>query len=220
MTLIPTDEAISEGWGDEEQPYSGQADWLHLSPGDVVNVRVLSQTPTRYYAHWAGDLRRFVKCEGPRCARCVLRLPQRKHFVLAVLDDDERQWVWEFGELQAQQVRVLLPAGAELRGLALRLVRPPARGNPPVLVHSGEPGAGTNLLPEPVDVAGILSAVWLRAAFAQGKAKQQPVLNLDAARVSRRDQGPQLSQPASDAPGGSTFERDLARYREQRQRPK
>ena len=213
---------VEQGWGDDQAVTLGSVDWLKVAPGQAKEVIVLSPEPARYMGHWHIGTRRFHKCPPIRCRWCFQGLAKQRRFVLAVLDEHGRQWIWEFGAVHGGQVRALLRDGRELRGLSLVLMRPPGRGgNLPLSINLVAEAEGDGLfcrqaLPEPADIAGLLWGVWSRQALQQGKA-QDPI-TAPSARSSTAPSNSASSGPPTQKPSVEEVSQWLEQDRKSRSR--
>jgi hypothetical protein len=163
---------LARGWGDEEaEADSPSLDWLPIPAAEETLITLLSDLPARYVGHWQPSRRVMRRCSLPaHCPFCFAGLGKQRRFVVAVLDERRRIWLWEFGDAVAAQVRAR--AADNLRGLKLTLGRSGATLRAPVAVLAWEQTDGADLPPEP-DAAGFLAAQWMRQALKDGKGPAQ-----------------------------------------------
>ena len=183
---------IETGWGDEAGEIPPTAEWLKVLPGQArtITLLLLPESMPRYLGHWHQPTHQFRRCTAPTCALCDRGQGKQQRFVQAVVDEEGTHWVWEFGPVQARQIKALVAdaggalesrsgsalesrSGSALAGLAVTLMRPAAPGNPPIIVLQADPWLDREALPDPVDAKALLAGVWRRQALLRGKAGEE-----------------------------------------------
>ena len=167
---------IQTGWGDEAGETPAMANWLKVPPGQAHTITLLlpPEVMPRYLGHWHQPTKQFRRCTAPACALCDRGQGKQQRFVQAVVDEAGTHWIWEFGQVQALQIKALVAeAGGSLAGLAVTLMRPDAPGSPPIIVIPAVPWLDLEALPAPVDAKALLAGVWRRQALLRGKAGEE-----------------------------------------------
>ena len=173
---MPHEFDIETGWGDEAGETPAMANWLKVPPGQAHTITLLlpPEVMPRYLGHWHQPTKQFRRCTAPTCALCDRGQGKQQRFVQAVVDEAGTHWIWEFGPVQALQIKALVAeAGGGLAGLAVTLMRPDAPGSPPIIVIPADPWLDLEALPAPVDAKALLAGVWRRQALLRGKAGEE-----------------------------------------------
>jgi hypothetical protein len=181
---------MSWGLADPNDALDDKKIWLRWNPAEATAIRVLSVKELHYVGHWLPSSRTFRLCTYPGCLYCPTgnsaaraKAGAQQHRYVLVVEQiglpAGTQRLWEFGTSAAEQLSAITgyqrTAGGtvtrqrELRGLSLTLCRDGSLRNSPVVVTHAAGVAWPEIVPEPIDMPGLLAASWRRAAVKDGK---------------------------------------------------
>jgi len=139
--------------------------WLHVAPGDTMELVMAEVLPLWYYAHWMEG--RMRPCSGSGCSWCEMGVGRQRRWVFAVIEAFRKKaFLWEVSEYSCAQIKAIAQQQDSPPYMKILVAR--QAGNRKGRLEIRHSGTGDPLFFKDIQFPDLAEALELTWAFSRG----------------------------------------------------